>query len=184
MKLQVKVEGESGELYERLIRDLVMELNVKGAIESLAILIDPTKPLFAINMQTRPSSKIIRLGEVTEITKSRDYVTIKILDERFSPDIINALEKAYGNMVFHVSRHEVLIKGDVDEKALENTPICDYAKVIERSIMELVHRVTPEGFRSVKILRSEGEVLLIASEDPLTDEMELEVKRKLKKMIN
>ncbi len=176
MKFQIKIEGEGQKQFETLIKDIMMDLGVSGAIDSLKLFLDPYKPVFAMSIKIKPTSRIIRLSEVAEIARSHDGVSVKILDERFSPDILKALEKSYGDLVTHVSRYEILIKGDVDKEALEDIPICDYAEIMERSIMELMRRITPEGFRSIKVLRDREKLLLIASEDPLTDEIELEAK--------
>jgi len=176
VKLQIKIEGDERRLFEALIRDIMMDLGVSGAIESLRIALDPHEAIFVMSIKMKPVSRIIRLSEVAEITKSHNGINVKILDEKFSPDIIEALKDSYGDLVSHVSRYEILIKGDIDKEALENIPICNYAEMMERSIMELMRRITPEGFRSIKILRSGEGLLLIASEDPLTDEIELRAK--------
>ncbi|MHC1627914.1 MAG: methanogenesis marker 17 protein [Candidatus Nezhaarchaeales archaeon] len=176
MNVRVKIDGGGEKQFESLIKDMIMDLGISGAIDSLKIFLDPYKPVFAMSIKVKPTSRIVRLSEVAEITKSHDGVSVKILDERFSPDILKALEKSYGESVTHVSRFEILIKGDVDKEALEGMPICDYAEMMERSIMEFMRRITPEGFRSIKVLRDKEKFLLIASEDPLTDEIELEVK--------
>ena len=183
MKLQVKVEGEdTGTLFENLIKDLMMDLGISGAIESLKLLLNPFKLLFAFEVEVKPVSRLIRLGEVAEVTESHEGVRIKIADERFSPDIIRALESSYGKSVKHVSRLEVVIEESISRELIENMAICDYSEVVERSILELMRRVTPEGFRSIRVMRSKNKITLIASEDPLTDEMIEEAKLELSKL--
>ncbi|RLF06966.1 MAG: methanogenesis marker 17 protein [Thermoprotei archaeon] len=176
MKVQIKIKGDERRLFETLVKDVMMDLGVSGAIESLKMALDPHRSMFAMSIKMKPISRIVKLSEVAEITKSHDGVSIRILDEKFSPDILKALQDSYGDLVSHVSRYEILIKGDIDREALEHIPICDYAEMMERSIMELMRRITPEGFRSIKVLRDKEKLLLIASEDPLTDEIESEAK--------
>lgn len=172
MDLKVEIIGEGKRQFESLIRDTIMDLGISGSIESLKVYLDPREPVFAIHIRARLSSRTVRLADVAEVTKLGDKIGVKILDERFSPIILNLLERNYGDRVFQSSRHEIIVEGESDKELLENLVVCDYAEMVRSSIMELVRRIMPEGFRSVKVLsRNKHELLAVASEDLLTDEL-------------
>ncbi|MEM1812236.1 MAG: DUF2113 family protein, partial [Candidatus Nezhaarchaeales archaeon] len=98
------------------------------------------------------------------------------LDERFSPTILSLLEKMYKDKVSQSSRHEIVVEDEGSKEELEGLVVCDYADIVRSSIMELVKRIMPEGFRSVKMIsKNKYELLTIASEDPLTDELAFKV---------
>lgn len=172
MEIIVEIPGEGKKLFESLIRDAIMDLGISGSIESLKVYLNSYEPVFAIYVKAKTSSRTIRLAEVAEVTKLGDKVSVKVLDERFSPTILNILEKTYGDKVSQSSRHEIVVECEESKEVLENLVVCDYAELVKSSVMELVRRVMPEGFRSVKVLsKDKHELLVIASEDPLTDDV-------------
>jgi len=172
VELKVEIIGEGKRQFESLIRDIIMDLGVSGSIESLKMYLDPHESIFALYVRAKPSSRTIRLVDVAEVSKHGDKVSVKILDERFSPIILNLLEKMYKDKVSQSSRHEIVIENEGRKEVLEDLEICDYADMVRSSIIELVRRIMPEGFRSVKIIsRNKYELLAIASEDPLTEDL-------------
>lgn len=172
MEVKVEIVGEGKRQFKSLIRDAIMDLGISGSIESLRVYLDPRELVFAMYVRAKPSSRTIRLAEVAEASKLGGKISVKILDERFSPTILSLLEKIYGGKVSQSSRHEIMIEGEEDKEVLEDLVVCDHAELVKSSIIELVRRVMPEGFRSVKMFsRSKHELLAIASEDPLTDEL-------------
>lgn len=181
MELKVEVIGEGKKQFESLIRDVIMDLGISGSIEVLKIYLDPRDPVFAMYVKAKPSSRAIKLVEVAEVSKLEGKINVKILDERFSPMVLSILEKIYKGKAFQSGRLEIIIECNGDREALEDLVICDYTEVVRNSIMELVRRVMPEGFRSVKMISIDRyELLTIASEDPLTDELESKVSSLMK----
>ncbi|MEM4467667.1 MAG: methanogenesis marker 17 protein [Candidatus Nezhaarchaeales archaeon] len=176
MELKVEIVGEGKRQFESLIKDIIMDLGVSGSIESLRMYLDPREPIFALYVRAKPSSRMIRLADVTEISKREGKIIVKILDERFSPTILSLLEKMYKDKVSQSSRHEIVVEDEGSKEELEGLVVCDYADIVRSSIMELVKRIMPEGFRSVKMIsKNKYELLTIASEDPLTDELAFKV---------
>lgn len=172
MELKVEVKGKGKESFESLIRDAIMDLGISGSIESLFMYLDPSNMLFIMRVRAKPTSRIIRLTDVAEVSSQDSKVIVKVLDERYSPLILKLLESAYKGRVFQASRHEIVVQGPVDKEELGGLAVCDYAEVVRDSMLELVRRIMPEGFRSIKVLsRDKHELLIMTSEDPLTNEL-------------
>jgi len=180
VELQVNIKGEGGKAYEGLLRDVMMDLGVSGFMEAVRLALDPYKALFAMSVRLKRTSRPIRLAEVADVELSGEGIDVKISDEKFSPDVVKALEEIYGESVKHVSRFEISVKGVFDKSSVENLVICDYAEKMEKLVLELMMKVAPEGFRSVKVSKRGDEVLLVASEDPLTEELLEEAEELLK----
>ncbi|MEM1811556.1 MAG: methanogenesis marker 17 protein, partial [Candidatus Nezhaarchaeales archaeon] len=115
----MEIVGEGKRQFESLIKDIIMDLGVSGSIESLRMYLDPREPIFALYVRAKPSSRMIRLADVTEISKREGKIIVKILDERFSPTILSLLEKMYKDKVSQSSRHEIVVEDEGSKEELE-----------------------------------------------------------------
>ncbi|MDI9620167.1 MAG: methanogenesis marker 17 protein [Candidatus Nezhaarchaeota archaeon] len=175
MKVNIKMEDEAASLFRDLINDLIVDLNISGILDSIDVFLDPNKTLFAMSVKTKPALRSIRLSDVAEVSSTNHELRVKINDERFSPLVVKVLEEKYGDSVKHVSRLEVIVSRPIKEEELKDLPLCSYVEASEGLLMDFVQKIVPEGFRSLKILKNGNALLIIASEDPLTEDVEVEI---------
>lgn len=171
MRLVVNSPDEEGKMaYERTISTVLAESTIKGLIKSVYAYGDPKEPVFILIIHFARGGGVLKFSEVVTLKFARDGVIAVCENDKLIPEVLRILWEKYGReKVEQLSRYEIIVKGEINDDVL-NAVVFDPEKELMVSLMDIILRIVPEGFRVRRYIRREGVIAIIASEDPIKKE--------------
>ena len=157
-------DGFGSESYAKLFEDIMSDIGKAAHIEKARIKLDPQTPLFvfSVKLKAEPANKTI--GDVANVRSEGPDSHITITDERYAPDILNQLWKAYGRAsVDQQTRFDLNVR---------NASAADITKMVissgEEYLKEIVGslwRTMPEGIKNRHTFIDGPVVTVVATEE-------------------
>ncbi|HKM09126.1 MAG TPA: methanogenesis marker 17 protein [Candidatus Methanomethylophilaceae archaeon] len=174
--MEMTVEGTDpfgNEGYETLFKDIMYDLGDASSIEKAHLLLKPEIPLFvfSVKMRSEPADK--RIPDVSSVRKEGTGVHITITDERYAPQILDAMWSMYGrDSVEQQTRFDMTVENANIDKV--NEVVVASGEETLREIIGSVWRSMPEGIRVRHVLITGTIVTVIATEELMTPEIRKE----------
>lgn len=169
--MEVKVEGGdefANTSYEKICQDIFRDLGVRTSIDNVYLFIDPKAHAFTISVKIGRVASPVKVIDITQPEKGK----LKITDEKYAPKLLAMLWERYGDRVQQISRLE--IGHSLDEKELEvlkKVIVYDPKEDLIPRVLDGIDRILPEGARVRQPIPSAHRVTIIASEDPIGDDL-------------
>lgn len=170
--MEITVEGTDSfgnEGYETLFRDIMNDIGEALVIEKAHLVLKPEIPLFIFSVRLRSEPENKRISDVASIRSDVDGVHITITDERYAPDILDAMWMKYGrNSVEQQTRFDMSVSG---AKLNEVTDIVVASgEETLKEIIGSVWRSMPEGIRVRESYISGTVLTVVATEEIMLPE--------------
>lgn len=171
MRLVVESPEEEGKIaYERTISTVLAESTIKGLIKSVYAYGDPKEPVFILIIHFARGGGVLRFSEAVTLKFVKEGVIVVCENDKLIPEVLRILWEKYGReKVEQLSRYEIMVKGEIGDDVL-NAVVFDPEKDLIVSLMDIILRIIPEGFRVRRYIRGENVIAIIASEDPIKNE--------------
>lgn len=174
--MEITVEGTDpfgNDGYETLFRDIMYDLGEASSIEKAHMLLKPEVPVFvfSVKMKSEPANK--KIPDVASVRKEGSGVHITITDERYAPQILDAMWSMYGrDSVDQQTRFDMTVENAKLNEV--NDVIVASGEETLREVIGSVWRSMPEGIRVRHVLISGTVVTVIATEEVMTPEIKKE----------
>ncbi len=169
------------ESYEKLFRQVLLELGVTRLVEKFEILIDPKEPVFIISMRTGRARSAIKIKDVALIDQRTSGTFLTISDETYAPALLSRLWEKYGrDRIEQMTRYETLCRSCTSDEvgSLELDP----GEELRKKLLDAVWRLLPEGFKVRQDMLSERAMTIVATEHIMQDKWLLLAKEMHKRM--
>lgn len=177
--MEIEVVGDDGygtEAYKALFDEIMSDLNKAVLIDDARLVLRPADPLFifTIVLKAAPGAKTI--GDVSTVRTDVGGVHLTITEERYAPDILEALFAKYGRMsVVQQTRFDLDVSNAKESDV--SSIVISSGEEDKREIMGAIWRTMPEGIKNRMTLMSGNVITVIATEEILEPEM-VEIGRK------
>lgn len=171
-----------GVLIHKVIADYVFaDLGISGSIEQIRVLVDIKKPFFAVFARLGSSPPPIKMEDYARLDELSDGVHIVISDETFAEDLLKSLWNRFGkDNVDQIDRWESVIPSEsITMGELKDMIVAEPGERVQDLVMGAIRRIIPEGFRIGFLQHEDGEMTIIASEDPVQNDWIEEVENAL-----
>ncbi len=163
-----KDESFGKESYEKLFKQVLLELGVTRLVERFEIFIDPDEPVFIISMRTGRARSAIKVKDVALMDQRTSGAFLTISDETYAPALLSKLWQKYGrDRVEQMTRYETLCRGCNSEEVgnLELDP----GEELRKKLLDAVWRLLPEGFKVRQEILSERAMTIVSTEHIMQD---------------
>ncbi len=171
--MYIEIIGEEPygkEAYAKLFDEIMSDLNKAVLIDRVRLNMDPKTPLFVftIVLKAAPSAKTI--NDVSNVRSDVGGVHLTITEERYAPEILEALFSKYGRGAVQQQTRFDLEIANAKDTEVASLQISS-GEEDSREIMAAIWRTMPEGIKNRKALMSGEVITVVATEEILTPEM-------------
>lgn len=171
MDIEIVAEDPYGkDAYAKLFDEIMSDLDKAVLIDRARLMMKPDIPLFVftIVLKSAPGPKTI--GNVATVRTEVNGTHVTITEERFAPDILNALFERYGRQaVVQQTRFDLDVNGAKEDEV--SSIVVSSGEEDKRELMGALWRTMPEGIKNRKTLITENVITVIATEELMTPEM-------------
>ncbi len=157
------------ESYERLFRQILLDLGITRLVERFQLYIKPEEPVFIISIRTGRARSAIKVSDIASVDSRPTGAYLTINEESYAPTLLSRLWQKYGReRVEQMTRFEIMIRGaDADEVSdMELDP----GEELKKKLLDAVWRLLPEGFKVRQDLLSERAMTIVATEHAMRKE--------------
>lgn len=159
-----------GEQYKYIAEKTVEDLGLTGTVEGIWMCIRPEEPFFIISIRYKEFAGKNSIADLGSIESRMDGVKITLYSEVDVGDALKTLWATYGrDRVEQGSRLEIRVDG-VEAEDVKRLKIRDKPIDVGSKVNELALRIIPEGFRVRHVIKKDGEITIVAAEDPIKEE--------------
>lgn len=171
MKITVDcTEKTGGEQFKYIAERSAEDIGLGGSVEEIRMYIRPEEPLFVIGIKYKEFTGKNTIGELGTVDPRAEGVKITLNSEIDVGDALKALWTVYGrDRVEQGGRMDIKVEG-VEADDVKGIKIREKAIDVAAKVSELALRIIPEGFRVRHVTKNEGEITIIAAEDPIKEE--------------
>ncbi len=163
-------EKIGGEQFKYIAEKSVEDLGLGGSIAEIRMYIRPEEPLFVIGVRYKEFTGKNTIGELGTVDPRAEGVKIILNSEIDVGDALKALWNVYGrDRVEQGGRMDIKVDG-VEAEDVRGIKIREKAIDVASKVNELALRIIPEGFRVRHVTKKEGEITIVAAEDPIKEE--------------
>ena len=158
------------EAYGKLFDEIMVDINKATLMEKAKLVLKPEIPLFifSVKLKAEPSSKTI--GDVSTVRSESDNAHLTITDERYAPEILNVLWKAYGRESVHQqTRFDMDVVG-ASEKDVKAMVVASGEESL-KEIIGAVWRSMPEGIKNRHTFVDGTVITVVATEERFQQSM-------------
>jgi len=153
--------------YEEIIKD-ALRLHAT-LLKKIHVFVNIKEPLFIVHVSWMKKPKIV-LKEMATVETHPEGVKIE-LKEGFrhrASELFEVLRSAYGEEYVEQKEYAIIVK---EAKPQDLDLVTDFTdeKTID-TVMDVLTRIVPEGFRVTHILRDHDSLTLVSSENPIKKE--------------
>lgn len=177
--MDIEIIGDDpygNDAYSKLFEEIMSDLDKAVLIDKVQLTLKPDIPLFVFSLILRaePSNKTIT--DVSNVRTDPNGIHVTITQERYAPEILEALWDKYGRAnVYQQTRFDLDVTGG-KESDLTDIVISSGEDDV-REIMGAIWRTMPEGIKNRKTLIDGSVITVVATEEMLTPEMLAEGRR-------
>ncbi|MDN7011479.1 methanogenesis marker 17 protein [Methanoculleus sp. FWC-SCC3] len=173
------------EAYERIVGDVLQDLDLIKVIDRLHIYVDPKVPIFVAVGLLRHMPRAIRIADFANVNRGENEIVLDIGDETYLAPLLQILWAIYGKE--HVDQPDrftvVLPAGVAGDEDLDRLVVADPSETLYKDVIYALQYIAPEGFKVRRQYIREGKFYYVASEDTLpTDIVETAVVPLFEKM--
>jgi len=173
------------EAYERIVGDVLQDLDLIKVIDRLHIYVDPKVPIFVAVGLLRRMPRAIRIADFANVNRGENEIVLDIGDETYLAPLLQILWAIYGKE--HVDQPDrftvVLPAGVAGDEDLDRLVVADPSETLYKDVIYALQYIAPEGFKVRRQYIREGKFYYVASEDTLpTDIVETAVVPLFEKM--
>ncbi len=180
--MEVKVEGGdefANTSYEKICQDILRDLGVRTSIDTVYLYIDPKAHAFTISVKIGRVASPVTVRDITQPETGK----LKITDEKYAPKLLAVLWERYGDRVQQISRLEIgLTLNEQEMEELKKIVIYDPKEDLIPRILDGIDRILPEGARVRYPIPSSNRLTIIASEDPIGEDLKTKAKDIVRKL--
>ena len=159
-----------GEAYAKLFENIIGDIGKSFMIVKARLVLKPEVPLFifSVILKNAPGCKV--MSDAASFRQEGDELYVSISNERYAPDVLSNLWKAYGRPnVDQQTRFDLVVRGAKQED-VESMVISTGEEAIEE-ILGAFWRALPEGIR-VRESMIDGKVItIVATEEIMVKEL-------------
>jgi len=157
------------ESYDRLFRQILLELGITRMVERFQLYIKPEEPVFIISMRTGRARSAIKVSDIASVDSRPSGTYLTIIEESYAPTLLSRLWQKYGReRVEQITRFEIMIRG-ADSEEVSKMEL-DPGEELRKKLLDAVWRLLPEGFKVRHDLISERALTIVATEHAMKDE--------------
>ncbi len=171
MEIEMIGEDRYGrDAYSKLFNEIMSDLNKAVMIDRVRLNLNPQEPLFVFTIVLKAAPGPKTIGDVANVRTDVNGVHVTITEERYAPDILNALFGRYGRQsVLQQTRFDLDVEGATEKDV--GSIIISSGEEDRREIMGAIWRTMPEGIKNRKTFMSDNIITVVATEELLTAEM-------------
>ncbi len=165
MEIEIESTDQFGaDSYKALFDEIMSDIGKAALIEKARLKLDPHTPLFvfSIKLVAEPASRTI--GDVANVRSEGGNVHITTTDERYAPEIMNQLWKAYGRgAVNQQTRFDTDVRGADGDKV--RSMVIASGEEHMKEIVGSLWRTMPEGIKNRHTFIDGPVVTVVATEE-------------------
>jgi len=159
-----------GEQYKYIAEKMVEDLGLTGTVEGIWMCIRPEEPFFIISIRYKEFVGKNTIAELGSVESRNEGVKITLFSEVDVGAALKTLWGAYGrDRVEQGGRMDIRVDG-VEAEDVKGIKIREKPVDVGSKVNELALRIIPEGFRVRHVTKKEGEITIVAAEDPIKEE--------------
>lgn len=177
-------EPAGAESYREITNDVLLDHNLLRVVRKIHVFVDPGVPIFIAAGALNRITKMIRVGDFTNVTPFEGKITLVLANETYLAPMLKIFWQKYGQEhVEQTDRFTVILRDIPDDaKAIEEIVVADPSEAVFRDLIYALKCIAPEGFRVRRELFGKDLFYFIASEDTLPADAEAHAKALFAKM--
>ncbi|KUL05501.1 MAG: hypothetical protein XE10_0181 [Methanoculleus marisnigri] len=155
--------------YERIVADVLQDLDLIKVVDRLHIYVDPKVPIFVAAGVLRHMPRAIRISDFANVNPGEKEIVLDIGDETYLAPLLQNLWARYGKEnVDQPDRFTIVLPAGVaGEEELEHMVVADPSETLYMDVIYALQYIAPEGFKVRRQYIRDEKFYYVASEDTL-----------------
>lgn len=155
--------------YERIVADVLQDLDLIKVVDRLHIYVDPKVPIFVAAGVLRHMPRAIHISDFANVNPGEKEIVLDIGDETYLAPLLQNLWARYGKEnVDQPDRFTIVLPAGVaGEEELEHMVVADPSETLYMDVIYALQYIAPEGFKVRRQYIRDEKFYYVASEDTL-----------------